>query len=69
MGGNILVTGAAGFIGMHVCKSLLQSGFNVVGVDNLNHYYDVNLKISRLGQLTNFDKFAFYKLEKMQFPL
>ena len=60
---KILVTGAAGFIGMHVCESLLKSGFNVVGIDNINDYYDVNLKMSRLEQLTVFDNFKFYKLD------
>ncbi len=45
---NILVTGAAGFIGFHVCISLLEKGFNVIGVDNINDYYDTNLKFSRL---------------------
>ncbi|HAN56124.1 MAG TPA: protein CapI, partial [Betaproteobacteria bacterium] len=48
---KILVTGAAGFIGMHTAKRLLQRGDEVVGVDNLNDYYDVNLKQARLAQL------------------
>lgn len=41
---NVLVTGAAGFIGSHVCKRLLQRGDEVVGLDNINSYYDINLK-------------------------
>lgn len=45
---KILVTGAAGFIGYHLIKILLQNKFNIVGVDNLNNYYDVNLKLDRL---------------------
>jgi UDP-glucuronate 4-epimerase len=45
---NILVTGAAGFIGAHVTLELLLGGHNVVGIDNLNDYYDVGLKASRL---------------------
>ncbi|MBC3627375.1 NAD-dependent epimerase/dehydratase family protein, partial [Klebsiella sp. Kpp] len=44
----ILVTGAAGFIGLHVAKRLLQSGHRVVGLDNLNTYYDPRLKEARL---------------------
>jgi len=48
---KILVTGAAGFIGYHVCEVLLQENHMVVGLDNINDYYDVNLKYSRLAQL------------------
>ncbi len=48
---KILVTGVAGFIGYHVCKILLTKGFTVVGMDNINDYYDINLKYSRLEQL------------------
>ncbi len=44
---NILVTGAAGFIGMHVCQKLLQRGDTVVGIDNLNDYYSPALKLAR----------------------
>lgn len=48
---TILVTGAAGFIGYHFCKKLINLGFNVVGVDNINNYYDVDLKVQRLRLL------------------
>lgn len=48
---KILVTGAAGFIGFHVTKKLLQLGHSIVGIDNLNDYYDVNLKLARLHAL------------------
>ncbi len=60
---KILVTGAAGFIGFHVAKSLLKRGDEVIGVDNLNDYYDVNLKLARLDQLKNIDNFKFFKLD------
>jgi UDP-glucuronate 4-epimerase len=58
----ILVTGAAGFVGMHVCKRLLEQGYTVVGLDNLNDYYDVNLKNSRLVQLSDKKRFVFEKI-------
>ena len=48
---NILVTGVAGFIGYHLSKKLLEEGFNVIGLDNLNSYYEVSLKKERLKQL------------------
>jgi UDP-glucuronate 4-epimerase len=58
---KILVTGAAGFIGFHTCKKLLESGVEVIGLDNLNDYYDVHLKIDRLEILQKFETFNFYK--------
>ncbi len=58
---KILVTGAAGFIGFHLSKSLLQKGVTVVGFDNINDYYDVNLKYARLAILENFENFTFVK--------
>lgn len=48
---KVLVTGAAGFIGFHLSKLLLKNGFTVVGIDNINDYYDVNLKYARLNEL------------------
>jgi UDP-glucuronate 4-epimerase len=60
---NILVTGAAGFIGFHLSKRLLAENYHVIGVDNLNDYYDVRLKSERLKQLENNDKFTFYKVD------
>ncbi len=60
---NLLVTGAAGFIGMHSCKRLLERGHDVVGIDNLNAYYDPALKRARLEQLRQFPKFTFEKLD------
>ncbi len=60
---KILVTGAAGFIGFHTSKKLLDRGDNVVGIDNLNDYYDVTLKQDRLKQLTDRSNFEFQKLD------
>ena len=59
----ILVTGAAGFIGFHVVKRLLDRGESVIGLDNLNDYYDVRLKQARLSQLTPHKSFSFVKLD------
>lgn len=58
---NILVTGSAGFIGFNLSKRLLEEGDNVVGLDNLNDYYDVNLKKDRLSILKESDGFKFVK--------
>ena len=60
---RILVTGCAGFIGMHLCKSLLDDGYNVLGIDNLNEYYDPRLKKDRLKILENYDLFSFLKID------
>jgi len=59
----ILVTGAAGFIGYHVTKRLLERGETVVGIDNLNPYYDPKLKEARLEQFRDFDRFEFVRLD------
>lgn len=58
---NVLVTGAAGFIGFHLTRKLLAAGDRIVGYDNLNDYYDVNLKLARLHQLERDDRFRFVK--------
>ena len=60
---KILVTGAAGFIGMHVAERLLGAGHEVVGIDNLNDYYDVRLKEARLERLRKHAGFGFQKLD------
>ncbi len=65
---KILVTGAAGFIGMHVCTCLLKRGDDVLGIDNLNDYYDVTLKQSRLNILNSDVKFNFQKLDVCDLP-
>lgn len=60
---RVLITGAAGFIGFHLSKKLLQNRVNVVGVDNCNDYYDVKLKYERLKILKKNKKFVFYKFD------
>jgi len=60
---KILVTGAAGFIGFHTSLRLLERGDEVVGLDNLNDYYDVNLKYARLDKLKPFTNFRFVQME------
>ena len=59
----LLVTGAAGFIGFHVAKKRLELGDEVVGIDNLNNYYDVSLKKARLEELKKFSNFIFHKID------
>jgi len=60
---KILVTGTAGFIGYHLCKSLLDDGYEVLGIDNLNDYYDPKLKLARLDQLAPYNNFTFQKID------
>ena len=60
---RILVTGAAGFIGMHVARLLLERGDEVVGIDNLNDYYDPRLKAARLEHLAPFSNFRFVRMD------
>ena len=60
---HILVTGAAGFIGFHVCKQLLERGDTVTGLDNMNDYYDVSLKEARLAMLLPYEGFTYIKAD------
>lgn len=60
---SVLVTGVAGFIGMHVAKQLLESGEKVIGVDSLSNYYDVNLKQVRINILKKYKQFDFHHLD------
>ena len=60
---KILVTGAAGFIGMHTVQSLLRRGDSVVGIDNLNDYYEVSLKHARLAVLAGQGDFRFIEMD------
>lgn len=60
---RVLVTGAAGFIGFHLSRRLLQDGCHVIGIDNLNPYYDVSLKEARLEKLKTYKTFSFFKTD------
>jgi len=60
---KILITGAAGFIGMHLSEKLLVQGYQIIGLDNLNDYYDVQLKKDRLEILNGYDQFTFYEAD------
>lgn len=64
---QILITGAAGFIGSHTCEKMLQNGFNVIGIDNLNDYYDLNLKRYNLKLLKKYENFQFFEIDVVNF--
>ena len=63
---KILITGAAGFIGFHLSKRLMQEGYLVTGLDNMNDYYDVNLKQARLDILLKYENFDFEKIDLIE---
>jgi len=60
---NVLVTGAAGFIGFHLCRQLLNGDVRITGIDNLNPYYDVGLKKDRLNNILSAPNFEFVKMD------
>lgn len=60
---SVLVTGAAGFIGFHLSQKLCKQGFDVTGLDNINDYYDIKLKHSRLATLKSDPRFTFHEVE------
>ncbi len=60
---KVLVTGSAGFIGMHLCKSLLNDGYDVYGIDNMNSYYSTTLKKNRLSKLNEYKNFNFIEAD------
>ena len=60
---KILVTGSSGFIGFHLSNLLIDKGYKVIGIDNMNDYYDINLKIGRLELLEKRENFKFYKID------
>jgi UDP-glucuronate 4-epimerase len=60
---NVLITGSAGFIGFHLTQKLIEQGYSVIGIDNMNDYYDVNLKKNRLSILEGLKNFSFYNID------
>ena len=60
---TVLVTGAAGFIGYHLSAYLLKNSYNVIGIDNLNNYYDISLKEARINRLKDVSGFLFRKVD------
>ena len=58
---KIIVTGCAGFIGSHLCEKLCKMDYTVIGIDNINDYYDVNVKLANLNHLNKYSNFKFFK--------
>ena len=66
----ILITGVAGFIGFHLCKKILENNYKVIGLDNLNNYYDINLKKNRVKNLEKYkENFSFKKVDLLDSDL
>ncbi|OUV06016.1 MAG: protein CapI, partial [bacterium TMED80] len=65
---KILVTGCAGFVGMHLCHSLLKDGFFVYGIDNMNTYYEKSLKFNRLKNIDSFPNFEYSIVDLRNLP-
>ena len=63
---KILITGIAGFIGYHLAEKLLNNNYHIIGIDNLNDYYDPTLKKARLNNLNKFSNFEFQKIDFIQ---
>ena len=66
---TILVTGCAGFIGMHIALKLIKMNYRVVGIDNLNSYYDIKIKRQRLKELSVFKNFTFFRKDLRNFKV
>lgn len=66
---NVVITGAAGFIGFHLAKKLLNCNVSVIGIDNINSYYDIRLKEERLNILSNFENFTFHRVDIKDYSL
>ena len=64
---SILITGSAGFIGYHLTEKLLKKNINVIGIDNINNYYDTKLKKNRINELKKNKKFKFYKIDLCEY--
>jgi UDP-glucuronate 4-epimerase len=64
---SILITGSAGFIGYHLAKKILKKNIKVFGIDNINNYYDINLKKNRIKDLKKSKKFFFYKIDLSEY--
>tara|TARA_B100000575_G_scaffold280587_1_gene270261 strand:+ start:142 stop:1104 length:963 start_codon:yes stop_codon:yes gene_type:complete len=64
---TILITGSAGFIGYHLAKKILNNNKSVFGIDNIDNYYDINLKKNRIKDLKKYKKFFFYKIDLCQY--
>ena len=60
---NVFITGCAGFIGYHLTLKMLKNGHHIIGIDNMNNYYDIKIKNNRLKKLKKYKNFKFFKLD------